>query len=78
MVWVLISLDKDHWGLRVKRHRISCTNAAPIGIISTASRIYRHFLNKSCSTETMQKITHLLFLDGFKDLDNAFLIVSNI
>ena len=26
----------------------------------------------------MQKITHLLFLDRFKDLDNAFLIVSNV
>ena len=26
----------------------------------------------------MQKITHLLFLDRFKDLDNAFLIVGNI
>ena len=26
----------------------------------------------------MQKTTHLLFLDRFKDLDNAFLIVGNI
>ena len=74
----LISHQMTTIGVWIQKGMKSCTNTVPTGIIFSSRIIHCEFLDASCCIRTMQKITHLLFLDRFKDLDNAFLIVGNI